>query len=487
MSIRVRFAPSPTGTLHLGSARTALYNWLYARHSGGAFVVRIEDTDRERSTQEAVAQALRVLTWLGLDWDEGPGVGGPHGPYVQSERTDRYDAAIDRLVASGHLYECSCTPEELAEHRSAALASGGAPVYSGRCRHLTDVEREERRAEGRPIAMRFRVPTAGDTIVDDMIKGETRFENALLGDFIVRRADGLPVYNFACAVDDAGMEITHVIRGDDHLSNTPRQVLLYEALGSAVPRFAHVPMILGPDRKKLSKRHGAASVEEMAEAGYLPGALRNYLALLGWSKDDETTIMTTDEIVDSFDVSRVNSSPAAFDYDKLRWMNGVHIRALPSEQFAQEYAAWRDAWAGEETDIHTAAYAATPEQAAYLSQEKVETLRDVPALVGFLAEPFGIEEAALDRMRGIDEAPVVLEAAIDVLNHVDPFEADGVEHALRELCERLELKPRVVFGPLRFAVTGRTISPGLFESIATLGRDRTIERLRAACSVFTRS
>jgi glutamyl-tRNA synthetase len=485
MAIRVRFAPSPTGTLHLGSARTALFNWLYARHHGGTFVLRIEDTDAERSTDEAVAQALRVLEWMGLDWDEGPGVGGDYGPYVQTERREFYDSAVASLMTSGHAYECYCTPDELDAHRKASMAAGEAPIYSGRCRDLTESEREALRGEGRAVAIRFRVPLEGSTVVDDMIKGTTTFENKLLGDFIVRRADGLPVYNFACVVDDAAMNISHVVRGDDHLSNTPRQVLLYQALGREVPRFAHAPMILGPDKKKLSKRHGAASVEEMAEAGYVPEALRNYLALLGWSKDDETTIMSTTDLIEHFDVAGVNTSPAAFDYDKFKWMNGMHLRAMSADEFAKEYSAWREVWIGEDSDLHSAAFAATPEQAAFLVQEKVETLRDVPGLIGFLAEPFGIEDSAMERMTKVDEAPRVLEAALEKLASLEPFTVESVEGALRALCTELELKPRVCFGPLRIAVTGRTVSPGLFESIAALGRDRTLERLTAAQACFT--
>lgn len=480
MTYRVRFAPSPTGTLHLGSARTALYNWLAARnHDGGVFILRIEDTDQERSTPESVAQALRVMKWLGLSWDEGPEVGGACGPYVQSERRASYDAAVDQLIAAGHAYESYETKEELDAERDRQRAANKPLIYSGAHRDLSDEQRAAYRAEGRAATIRFRTPTDGVTVVRDLIHGDVEFENALIGDFIIRRSDGFPVYNFACVVDDAAMSITHVIRGDDHLANTPRQVVLYQALGVPVPVFAHVPMILGPDKQKLSKRHGAASVEEMAEAGYLAETVRNFLALLGWSKDDETTLMSTDELVLYFDVARVKKSPAAFDYDKLRWMNGQKLRELTPDEFAAAYDEWRSAWAADRVQ-HPAAWVVTPDQAALLAQPKVETLAEVPGFVGFLLDPLEMDPQAAERLDGMVEAADVLPAAIAAFERLDePWTPETVEQTLRQLCADLELKPRGAFGPIRIAVTGRTVAPGLFETIAVLGRERTVTRLRA--------
>lgn len=483
MSYRVRFAPSPTGTLHIGSARTALYNWLAARGKGGTYILRIEDTDQERSTPEAVDQALRVLRWLGLDWDEGPGAEGKFGPYVQSERADTYNRAIDTLLASGRAYESFETQKELDAEREAQRAADQPVVYGGGHRDLTDAQREELRAEGRPSVIRFRTPEVGDTIVRDSIHGEISFDNALIGDFIIRKTDGFPVYNFACVVDDAAMEITNVVRGDDHLPNTPRQVMLYEALGYSVPMFAHVPMILGPDKKKLSKRHGAASVEEFDEEGYLPQTVRNYVALLGWSKDDETTLMSDDELIESFTVERVRKSPAAFDYDKLRWMNGQKLRALPSEDFATEYARWRDTWAPQDVPSSAAAWSVTADQAALLAQAKVETLADVPEFVSFMLDPVEMIPEALERLHGMEEAHQVLPAAVSAFEALDgPWNPETVEGVLRGLCTSLEMKPRGTFGPIRVGVTGRVAAPGLFETIAVLGKERTIERLRSAAN-----
>ncbi len=480
--IRVRFAPSPTGTLHLGNARAALFNWLYARHQGanGKFVLRIEDTDRARSTDAVVEQALRVLQWLGLQWDEGPGVEGPFGPYVQHQRLDLHRVELDRLLASGHAYECYETPEELAAERELQQSQGRPPVYSGAHRDLTDAEREAFRAEGRPVSVRFRVPTDGVTVVRDLIHGDVEFENALLGDFIIARGDGTPVYNFAVVVDDIAMKITHVIRGDDHLSNSPRQVLLYEALGAPVPLFAHAPMILGPDGQKLSKRHGAASVEDLDEAGYIPESVRNFLALLGWSRDDDSTVMTDDEMIEAFELTRVKKSPAKFDHYKLRWLNGQKLRAMDAESWASAWERWRDRWVSPDHPDHAAAFACTPGEAALLAQEKVDVLADVPGFLGFLTEPFEMIPDAWDRLTAIDEASTVLSAVIEALEGLASFAPADIEQALRGVCTSLDRKPRVVFGPVRFSVTGRVVTPGLFESIHVLGAERSLARLRSA-------
>lgn len=483
MTVRVRFAPSPTGTLHLGSARSALYNWLYARHHGvdGTYVLRIEDTDQQRSTPEHVEQALAVFRWLGLEWDEGPEVSGSYGPYFQSERFDAYRARLEELRSAGRAYRCFCSKQQLEADRAAAEAERRPFVYPGRCREISPEEGERRAAAGDDHVVRFRVPDEGTTVVEDLILGDTVFENALVGDFVIARADGSPLYNFANVVDDAHMRITHVVRGNDHLSNTPKQIMLYEALGEPVPVFAHVPMILGPDGAKLSKRHvHASTVEQLAAEGYVPEAVRNGLALLGWSKDDVTEVMTTTEMVEAFDVARVKKSPAKVDYDKLRWLNGQHLRMMSPEQFAEAFDAWRTNWLDAADERSHWAAAVTPEQAAYLAQEKVETLGEVPGLVAFLREPFEMTDEAWGRLLKVDDADLVLEHASSALRQSDGFDAATIEAALRELCETLGKKPGKLFGPIRFAVTGRTVTPGLFESIATLGRERTIERIAQA-------
>ena len=326
--VKVRFPPSPTGLLHVGSARTALYNWLYARHTGGSLVLRFEDTDRARSTDEAVDQALRVLEWLGIDWDEGP--------TRQTERLHLYGEIAERLVSAGSAYRCYCTPEELDAERKQRQAAQLPLIYSGRCRNLTDEQRAAFEAEGRTPAVRIVFDPAGETVIEDMVRGVVRWDNALQGDFIILRSDGTPTYQFANPVDDIDAGITHVLRGEDLLSSTPRQLAVYRALGAPEPLFAHLPMILGPDKKKLSKRHGAVSVEEFRDLGYLAETMRNYLALIGWSFDDKTTVMTTPELVERFTIERVNRSPGVFDFAKLEWLNGEHLRLLEPGRFLEE-------------------------------------------------------------------------------------------------------------------------------------------------------
>lgn len=481
--MRVRFAPSPTGTLHIGSARSALYNWLAARHAGGdgTYVLRIEDTDLERSTPENVEQALAVFRWLGLEWDEGPGVDGPYAPYFQSQRGEHYRRALDELVAAKRVYPCFCTRDQLDADRSAQQAQNQPIVYAGHCRDLSEEERQSRMASGAAYVMRFRADLSGTTTFTDLILGDLSFENALIGDTVIARQDGSPLYNFANVVDDADMQITCVIRGNDHVSNTPKQIMLYEALGVTVPSFAHVPMILGPDGAKLSKRrHHTADVEQLASAGYLPAAVRNGLALLGWNRDEQTTVMTTEELVAAFDITRVRKSPAAVDYDKLRHINAVHLRELSREAWAEAYAAWRSEWLDEADERHAAAHAAEPTTIAMLVQEKVDVLSDVPALMEFLVEPFSMSEQAWERLCKSAEAPAVLERVDQMLAELEDFSAMSIEHHLRAMCTDLELKPGKAFAPIRFAVTGRTITPGLFESIEVLGRDRARDRIAQA-------
>jgi glutamyl-tRNA synthetase len=413
--MRLRFAPSPTGQLHIGGARTALYNWLLARGSGGDLVLRIEDTDRERSTPENVEQILDALRWLELDWDEGP--------LSQAERGDRHREEIARLVDEGHAYE----------------------------------------DEG---AVRLRVPDEGETVVEDAIRGQVTFPHSAIDDFVIARSDGSPLYNLAVAVDDRDMGITDVVRGEDHLSNTPRQVMILKALGEDPPRYAHLPLLLGPDGKKLSKRHGAASVQELREAGYLPEAVRNYIALLGWGLDESTTFITTEELIRSFSLDRVSRSPAVFDEQKLRWMNGRYLRELAPE----ELAARLETLTGRDGLLQPAAVA----------QEKMQTLADFWPLAGFLVErPRGYDEKAWRKVMS-DGGPERLREAREALAGAEPFDREAVEAALRGLVDRLGVKPNEVFQPVRVAITGKTVSPGIFESVAALGRDETLARIDAA-------
>jgi glutamyl-tRNA synthetase len=411
--VRVRFAPSPTGALHIGGARTALYNWLVARGRGGTFVLRIEDTDRERSTPENVEQILDALRWLELDWDEGP--------HSQSARAGRHREAIDRLVSEGRAYE----------------------------------------DEG---AVRLRVPDEGSTVVDDAIRGEVRFEHAAIADFVIARSDGSPLYNLAVAVDDLDMEITDVVRGEDHLSNTPRQVLILAALGAAPPRYAHLPLLHGSDGKKLSKRHEAASVQELRDRGYLPAAVRNYLALLGWGFDAETTFFTTEELVERFSLDRVSRAPAVFDEKKLRWMNGRYLRELAVEDLTRML----------EERIGRRGLA----PAVAIAQEKMQTLEEFWPLAGFLLERRELDERAWAKVMR-DGAPERLVRAREALAGVKPFAEPEIEAALRGLVEEVGAKPGEVFQPVRLAISGTSISPGIFESVALLGQEETLARIDA--------
>ncbi|MCW2928860.1 MAG: glutamyl-tRNA synthetase [Thermoleophilia bacterium] len=483
-AVRVRFAPSPTGTLHLGSARSALYNWLYARHHGaeGTYVLRIEDTDAARNTPENVEQALRVFRWLGLDWDEGPGVDGPYAPYFQSERDGVYGEALTHLRSSGAAYPCFCTKEQLDADRAEAQAAKRPFVYTGRCREIGEEEAAARIAAGETHVIRFRVPETGETVVHDLVLGDAAFENALIGDFVIARGDGSPLYNFANVVDDASMHITHVIRGNDHLSNTPKQILLYEAMEQPLPAFAHLPMVLGEDGAKLSKRrHHTATVEQLASAGYAPAAVRNAIALVGWSKDGETEIMSTAELVESFDVARVKKSSAQIDYAKLAHINGEHLRSMSVDDWAAGYEAWRAEWLPSDDELYPAAHALAGAEAAPLVQEKCSTWGEVPQYLGFLLDPFTMSEAAWAKLEKTGEVGVqVLDHVAPMLEGLESFELEALEEALRGTADALELKPGKVFAPIRFAVTGQTIAPGLWESIHVLGRERSVERMRAA-------
>ena len=485
---RVRFAPSPTGRLHLGGARTAIYNWAFARATGGTFVLRIDDTDPERSTQENTEQILRSMKWLGLTWDEGPEVGGEHGPYYQTQRADHYRAALQRLIDSGNAYPCFCTPEELEAARTAAKERGDSfQGYQRTCRDLDPAEAQRRIDAGEPHVWRLRVPDdRGTIVVDDAVHGPCTFEASELDDMVLIRSDGTPTYNFATVVDDGEMGITHIIRGDDHLSNTPRQILVFEALGYPVPKFAHLSMILGPDGKKLSKRHGATSVEEYRDRGYLPDAMVNYLALLGWSLDGETTIVPPAQIAQSFSLDRISKNPSVFDEKKLEWMNGTYLAAMSDEAFSREVLVPQLAAAGlvSEGAYDEPGRSTWFDLLSSILKPRTTHLGDVVDKARFLFEGEAptMDETSVAKNLAKDGALAVLDAAIAALEPLgeQDWTPEAIDGALEPLAERLGIGKRKVFQPIRVAECGNQVSPPLGESMALLGRDTALARLRNA-------
>ena len=483
-AVRVRFAPSPSGDLHVGNIRTALYNWAYARRTGGTFVLRVEDTDRSRVTDEHYHAALDTLRWLGLDWDEGPEAGGPYGPYRQSERMERYAEWTRRFLDDGHAYHCYCSPEELETRRAAARERGAPTGYDGHCRELTAERIAAYEAEGRRPVVRFRMP-AGSTTFTDLIRGEVTFEHDYVPDFVLTRADGAPLYTLAVAVDDVLMRITHVLRGEDLLSSTPRQLAVYRAMGvpeARLPFFAHLPYVLGQDGQRLSKRNGVVSVAWYRHEGFLPEAMCNYLALLGWSPGDDREDFSLADMAREFKVERVNKNSAKFDMKKLEAINGDKIRALDGPDFARRMTPFLQQ-AGLVGDPPTAEEAAMVDGGAPLVQERIGRLTEVAGMLGFLfvdERHFTVDDEAAARALQAEARPV-LEGALKALDGLAPWGHEAIEGALRAvLVEGLELKPRVAFTPVRVAVTGRRVSPPLFESIELLGPDRTLTRLRAA-------
>jgi glutamyl-tRNA synthetase len=441
--MRVRFAPSPTGALHIGGARTALYNWLLARHAGGTLVLRIEDTDRERSTPENVDQILDALNWLELDWDEGP--------ISQVGNTERHEEVLARLLDEGHAYRSNATADDVKAYKAKHGADRGF--------------RGDAESEG---AVRLRVPDDGETVVHDLIRGPTTFQHVHLDDPVIARADGTVLYNFAVAVDDLDAEITQVIRGEDHLSNTPKQLLVFEALGAEPPLYAHLPLLHGPDGKKLSKRHGAASVQELRAAGYLPEAVRNYLALLGWGDTDDETILSTDELVKRFRIERVSRNPARFDEQKLRWLNGRYVRALGTDELTQRL----EGYLGRDGDLRPA---------VAISEEKMQTLADFWPLAGFIFDGPSDDPKAREKWLG-DDGRRALELARAALELAEPFTVDAIEPRLKTVIDGLGVKPRDVYQPIRVALAGTTVSPGIFETLEVLGRDEALRRIDAALS-----
>ena len=469
VQIRTRFAPAPSGSIHVGNARTGLFSWAHARHHGGAFVLRIEDTDASRVTEEAVHGVMEALRWLGIDWDEGPDVGGPHDPYRQSQRMDVYRGTVAQLLDQGDAYRCYCTEEELKQRREAALRRGEPSGYDGKCR---DPEvRAAFEAEGRAAAIRFRMPDR-EHVLHDLVKGEIRWAPGHLRDFVLMRSDGTPVFLLAVAVDDMLMGVTHVIRGDDLLESGPRNAAVIEALGGTPPAYAHVPQVHGSDGKPLSKRHGSTSVEAFREQGILPEALMNYLALLGWSKDAETTFLSKQELIEAFEIERVSKNPARFDVEKLTWMNNHYIQSLDDDDLASRCLHFLTV-AGLSPDLGLL------RRAMPLVKERMRTLAESVQLLRFLfTDDISPDDKAAAAIAGAPEG--YLKAAVEALGSAMTWQTEPIAAALDACASAAGLNRRKGWQPVRAAVTGSTISPPLPESLELLGRERTIARVRAA-------
>ena len=471
-TVRTRIAPAPSGSIHVGNARTALYNWLLARRHGGVFVLRVEDTDQSRVTQDAFDAVIEDLRWLGLSWDEGPGVGGDYGPYRQSERSDRYRAVTAALEDANHLYRCYCTAGELAQRRASAHAARRTPGYDGRCRNLTDSERAAFESEGRSHALRFRTPEGRTIAFVDVVRGPIATRTDQIPDFVVQRSDGSPTYMLAAAVDDVAMEITHIVRGEDLVAATPRQLLIREAMGvTDPPVFAHLPLLVAPDGKPLSKRWGDVAVSAYRRMGFLPEAVVNYLALLGWSFDEKTNIFSVDELVAKFTLERVTRNPAIFDVPKLEWLNGHYIRVLSPQALAERLVpVCVDAGLPADSDEGRRLLAAV----APLLNERLKRLEEAPPMVRFL---FGRVPPDAKAAKLLEGQGAYLEEVAGALGRAEEWTAGTIEETLRRVTAERDLKPKQAFQPIRAAVTGTLVSPPLFESLEILGRAETLARL----------
>lgn len=482
--VRVRFAPSPTGFLHIGSARTALLNWLFARHHRGTFILRIEDTDRARSTKEFLVSILEDMKWLGLDWDEGPEKGGEYGPYYQMERLNFYNEYARKLVDKGVAYNCYCKPEELEERRKKAVSAGKKPGYNGRCRNITSEEQAQFKKEGRPSALRFKVP-AGQTQVNDLIRGTVNFNHEEIDDFVIMKSDGIPVYNFAAVVDDYMMKITHIIRGEEHLSNTPRQIMMYGALDLLLPQFAHIPIILNEDRSKLSKRRGASNLGDFRDKGYLPSALLNFLALLGWSPGGDREIMTVDEIIKEFSLEGVTAHPAVFDEKKLEWMNSQYVKMIGQERLA-EFALPFFLKAGYTKEQLGRSSGKWFEDLCELHLERIRTLSQfAEESACFFHDELTYDEGAVKKHLKHEYVPDVFEELSRRLEALEDFSVEKLEETVRKLAEELGMAAAKIIHPVRVALTGKQVSPGLFQVMNLLGKEQVIQRLKK-CEKFLR-
>jgi len=493
MTVRVRFAPSPTGYLHIGGARTALYNWLFARHYNGTFILRIEDTDETRSTSESVGGIIKGLHWLNLNWDEGPVIedinpnlefditkiqeNGSYGPYFQTIRNENgiYRKYIDQLIADGKAYLCYCTPEELDKIRQELMLQKKPPKYDMRCRNLTAEQQKQKVAEGRKPVVRFKMPLEGETVFTDLIREQVKFENQLLDDFVIQKTSGIPTYNFACVIDDYLMKISHVIRGDDHLSNTPKQIQLYKALGWEYPHFAHLSMILGSDGARLSKRHGATSVLEYRSLGYLPETVINYLALLGWGTEDSQQMFSMQELVEKFSVDRCSKSSAIFDNNKLIWMNGEYIRKLPIDDLISK----TEEITGKIVDKKDKKNYNYITSAVKLEQEKIKTLTDIPYLIEFFVnDEVKYSPEAVKKTLSVPDIKQFLTELTAKIESIAEFTVSEIEKLLREFAKEKKVKTGMVFHSVRVCVSGRTEGPSLFEMVELLGKEKVVFRIK---------
>ncbi|NQT30624.1 MAG: glutamate--tRNA ligase [Candidatus Saganbacteria bacterium] len=464
--IRVRFAPSPTGALHIGGART----WLYARNQGGKFILRIEDTDRERSTSEANQAIFHGLEWLGIDWDEGPNAGGDFGPYFQTQRLDIYKKHIEQLLSEGKAYYCFCTPFELKKKREEAAARKEAPRYDGKCRKLPEEEIKKLKDSGKPYVIRFLLPPVGETIVHDKIRGDVVFKNELLDDFVIMKSDGFPTYNFACVVDDHLMEITHVLRGDDHLSNTPRQILLYQAFGWKAPKFAHLPMILGNDKARLSKRHGATSVIDYSGIGYLPEAMLNYIARLGWASGDQE-VFSREELIQKFSLKGVSKNAAIFGTDKLNWLNGKYIRKILPERLIDLCEPLLiEAYGNHDVEYIKKVVLAFHDRLVLIPEI-------VPLSKFFFVDDLSYDPTAMEKYFKNENSKKILKELKDKLGKLEPFTKANIEAVFKGLAKEQGRKLGEIIHPCRLALTGTLQSPPMYDVVEILGKDRVLQRL----------
>jgi len=478
--IRVRFAPSPTGYLHIGGARTALFNWLYARHYKGTFILRIEDTDQVRSTEEAVNVILEGMKWLGLDWDEGPEKGGEYGPYYQMQRLHFYQEYTEKLLKDKKAYRCYCSREELAESREKSSKEGENPNYDRHCLNLSEKERKKYEAEGRKPVIRLKIP-AKKIVFVDLLRGEVTFDGELIGDFVIMKSDGIPTYNYAVVVDDAMMDITHVMRGDDHISNTPKQILIYEALGLTIPEFSHIPMIMGQDHTRLSKRHGATSVMEYEKMGYIAEAVVNYIAHLGWSSGDEREIFTKEELIKEFSLDKISKHAAVFSMEKLNWFNSEYLKNMSIDSITGMLLPFlKEAnYIGEES----------------LSPEKNKYIKEVVNLMQgrfrnfiqfieyadyFFTDKINIEPQAFQNVLSKQGVPDILQALQEQLSSLEFWSEENIENTVREVATSLQIKGGQIIHPTRVALSGKKVGPGLFEIMVVLGKEKTVKRLKEA-------
>lgn len=480
--IRVRFAPSPTGPLHIGGARSALFNYLWAKNNKGKFILRIEDTDQERSSKESEKNILDSLRWLGIKWDEGPDVGGEYGPYRQMERLNIYRIFTNRLLMEGKAYYCYCTEEEIEEERQASFAKGETPIYSGKCANLTPEQCQAYEREGRKPVIRFRVPQNEDIVIDDLVRGRVVFDSNGVGDFVIVKSDGIPTYNYAVVIDDALMKISHVVRAEEHLSNTPRQMLIYKALSFDAPTFAHISLILGKDRSKMSKRHGATSVVQYKETGFMPDAVANFLALLGWSPSGEEELFSMEQLIEQFGFDRVAKNPAVFDMDKLRWLNGMYIRKTPVCDLlplALPYLQ-KEGYVSKEPDEKEISWA---KMVVTVLQEHLSSIDEIldhmDVLVG---EDVTLENDEAKAILSEETFPSVINLFEEKLMQLDDIKPENIKPILKAITKELKLGGKKVFMPIRIAITGKMHGPDLPYLISILGRDLTLKRIKKTIS-----